>query len=482
MNWNELDHYLIGEAWTSTEAYANLEQLCDFGSRFAGSPGGRAARDFILNKFKAYGLSNAHSEPFDFLLWTRGECALQMLAPQPRTLRSAISLVYSPNADHIRAELVDCGIGSEQDFAKAIERVGAKQASPLHNKIAMVTTANPERGPSIHRREKYGRAVAAGAIGFIYVNHKPGLLAETGSLRPGRLAEIPAIGVSYEDGWELSRWARRGTVEVEMTVRNHSEMGQGFHVVGEIAGQNGESFATPAAERASRALEARVAKDETIIAGAHYDAHDISQGARDDGTGAVVVLELARILAPLKGQLKRTIRLIAFDAEELGVLGSSEYVKAHQADLGNVALMINLDGAAGAVDSHGFLTGGSKDTEAVIREYAKTFGYPLTLRDRVVTASDNFPFFMQGIPAISMIARNENPTLGRGFGHTAADTLDKVAEVELKQATMTIARMLARLAAHDGTLGARKSRDEIKQVLVNQDLERPLRAQDKWPF
>ena len=453
MNWKELDRYLIGEAWTSTEAYANLEQLCDFGSRFAGSPGNRAARDFILAKFQSYGLSNPHAEPFDFLVWTRGDCELNMLSPQARRLRSALALVYSPDAPGIRAELADCGIGSEQDFARYPN--GA-----LNGKVVMVTTANPERGPIIHRREKYGRAVAAGAVGFVYVNHKPGMLAETGSLRPGRLAEIPAVGLSYEDGWELSRRGRRGRVEVELNVHNRAGMGQGYHVVGEIPGQNGE----------------------TIIAGAHYDAHDISQGARDDGTGTVLVLELARILAPLRGQLRRTIRLIAFDAEELGVLGSGEYVKAHAADLARVALMINLDGAAGPVETHGFMTEGFKDTEAVLRHYAQSFGYALALRDRVVTASDNFPFFMQGIPAITMVARSENPALGRGFGHTAADTLDKVAEVDLKQATMTMGRMLARLADHDGSLGARKSREEIKQVLVDHALERPLRAQDKWVF
>jgi len=453
MNLKELDRYLIGEAWTSMEAYANLEALCDIGSRFAGSAGGRAARDFIINRFNAYGLSNVHPEAFDFLVWTRGGCELQMLAPAARSLRSAISLVYSPNAGHLRAEVLDCGIGSETDFAKHPD--GA-----LRGKISMVTTANPEGGPAIHRREKYGRAVAARAAGFIYVNHKPGMLAETGSLRPGRLAEIPAVGVSYEDGWELARWCKRGIVEVSMTVENQTGPGQGYHVVGVIEGKS----------------------EETIIAGAHYDGHDISQGARDDGTGTTVLLEIARILGSLQGQFQRTIRVIAFDAEELGVLGAGEYVKAHLGQLEPVSLMINLDGAAGPVDSHGFTTEGFRDTEVVLRGYAQDFGYPLSLRDRVVTASDNFPFFMQGIPAIMMLARTENPALGRGFGHTAADTLDKVAEVDLKAATMTITRMLARLANHQGSLGARKTQSELKQILIEQDLERPLRAQDKWPF
>jgi hypothetical protein len=448
MNLKELDHYLIGEAWTSTEAYANLETLCDFGSRFAGSPGGRAARDFLVDKFRTYGLSGVQSEAFDFLAWSRGRCDLQMLTPATRSLRSAISLVYSPNVDRLSAEVVDCGIGSEKDFAKHSDGM-------LRGKVTMVTTANPESGPSIHRREKYGRAVAAGAAGFIYVNHKPGLLAETGSLRPGRLAEIPAIGLSYEDGWELARWCRRGKVEIAMSVENRSGPGQGSHVVGEIKGQT----------------------DATIIAGAHYDGHDISQGARDDGAGTAVLLEIARILAPLQGQFQRTIRLIAFDAEELGVLGSGAYVKAHLRDLDQVALMINLDGAAGPVDSHGFSTEGFRDTEEALRDL-----YPVALRDRVVTASDNFPFFMQGIPALMMLARAENPLLGRGFGHTAADTLDKVAQVDLKAATMTITRMLARLANHAGSLGARKSQEDIKKILIEQDLERPLRAQDKWPF
>ncbi len=453
MNLKELDRYLIGEAWTSVDAYANLEKLCDFGSRFAGSPSGRAARDFILEKFKAYGLSNAHTEAFDYLAWSRGTCELKMLSPVERTLRSAISLVYSPNANRRRGELVDCGIGSEQDFAK-------KKEDEVKGKIAMVTTANPENRPTIHRREKYGRAVAAGAIGFIYMNHKPGMLAETGSLRPGRLAEIPAAGVSYEEGWELSRRAKRGQLEIEMSIHNECGPGQGFHVVGEIKGQS----------------------DDTIIAGAHFDGHDISQGAMDDGTGTVVVLELARMLGALKGQFKRTIRLIAFDAEELGVLGSAEYVKAHQHDLGSVSLMINLDGAWGPVGSHGFMTCGFKDTEAVLRTYLKDFGYPLTLRERVATASDNFPFFMQGIPTLFMMAHADNPAMGRGFGHTAADTLDKVSEADLKAPVMTISRMLARLANHEGSLGARKSREEIKQILIDQELEKPLRAQDQWPF
>ena len=92
------DKTLIAESWTSPDLYKNLETLCDFGSRFAGSPGGRAARDFILGKFRAYGVSNPRTEPFDFLVWTRGECTLSLRAPIAREREISSSSSYAASA------------------------------------------------------------------------------------------------------------------------------------------------------------------------------------------------------------------------------------------------------------------------------------------------------------------------------------------------------------------------------------------------
>ena len=97
MDINALDKKLIGEVWTSPDLYANLESLCDFGSRFAGTPGERQARDFILDRFSTYGLSNAHLDPFTYMGWRRGACQAQLIAPRNLPLSSAQSLVYSPS-------------------------------------------------------------------------------------------------------------------------------------------------------------------------------------------------------------------------------------------------------------------------------------------------------------------------------------------------------------------------------------------------
>ncbi|HZT11657.1 MAG TPA: M28 family peptidase, partial [Candidatus Baltobacteraceae bacterium] len=87
--------------------------------------------------------------------------------------------------------------------------------------------------------------------------------------------------------------------------------------------------------------------ESTVIAGAHRDAW--VYGVSDDGSGIAALLETARGLGELHRRgwtPQRTIRLIGFDAEELGELGSHAYVNAHLAELqrGCVAY-INVDEA-----------------------------------------------------------------------------------------------------------------------------------------
>jgi hypothetical protein len=119
MDLTSLDKSLIAESWTSRDLYANLETLCDFGSRFAGTPSEAQARDFIQEKFHKYGLKHIHLDPFNYLGWWRGKCALQVVAPRAQTF-DAISLVYSPStpAGGLRASIVDAGMGTEKEYAR----------------------------------------------------------------------------------------------------------------------------------------------------------------------------------------------------------------------------------------------------------------------------------------------------------------------------------------------------------------------------
>ena len=97
--------------------------------------------------------------------------------------------------------------------------------------------------------------------------------------------------------------------------------------------------------------------DEYIVIGAHYDhlgrgdsnsmapsqIGQIHPGADDNASGTAGVLELARLFAPLKGQLDRGILFLSFSGEELGLLGSSHWVQDPTKPLDKCVAMINMD-------------------------------------------------------------------------------------------------------------------------------------------
>ena len=86
--------------------------------------------------------------------------------------------------------------------------------------------------------------------------------------------------------------------------------------------------------------------DEWVIRGNHHDAW--VNGAGDPGSGMSVVLEEARALGELAKQgwrPKRTLIYAAWDGEEQGLLGSTEWVEAHDKDLREHAVAyVNSDG------------------------------------------------------------------------------------------------------------------------------------------
>lgn len=97
--------------------------------------------------------------------------------------------------------------------------------------------------------------------------------------------------------------------------------------------------------------------DEYVILGAHYDhlgrgtfdslapsqIGQIHPGADDNASGTAGVLELARLLAPLKGQLQRGILFASFAGEELGLLGSAAWVQDPTKPLDKAVAMLNMD-------------------------------------------------------------------------------------------------------------------------------------------
>jgi len=457
------EKHLIGEIWTTDEPYRNLEEFCDvIGARWAGSESERRGGEFLKAKLEQYGLQNVRLEPVPFGAWTRGHATLELTAPVAQSF-SCIALPYSPPGD-IEAELIDTGNGEADDF----ERLGEAVRGKVVIAAAETNPAGVRSKKLAHRTDKLRFAVDAGAAGMIFVNQNPGLLHITGGIGGpgGRPAAIIAVGTSWEHGQTILRLARRGggSARVKISVGgSFSPDNTSFNVVGEIPGTR--------------------SADEIVLAGAHYDGHDISQAALDDGAGAMVALEAARVLAALPPEaIGRTIRFVLYCGEEVGLLGSWAHTADHEAENADIRFMLNLDGAGrGKGGTESLVISGRPELVPYFEGHSQRSHYRMKITDELNSHSDHFPYAIRGIPTATLSSPDDSATLvGRGWGHTEADTFDKATVRGLQMAAMATARLLLEVAADDVFPGVRMGREELQAQLTELELDIALKRSGRW--
>ena len=432
-----MDDKILAELYASRAGADFIEELVTkHGSRFGGSQEERDASHFLVQRMLELGVDSSWTESFSCHGWTRKETTLEMTAP----FSKAFPCIALPNcpAGMVEAPLVYLGDGDPQSYADYREQ--------LKGAIAMVSTANPaffHRG--MHRGEKLGRAIEAGAIGFIWLRGEGGGLPETGSARFGQNCEVPVISISLETGMEILRAGKKGPIILKIWSNNAAAPTISYNAVGEIRG--------------------RTKPNEIIVIGGHYDGHDISPAAVDNGTGIAVILEAAKALATQKGRLDRTIRFIGFAQEEMGLLGSEAYVKAHKDE--NIVFMLNLDCAGNGYFGRLTLQGWSEDLAWLKQLFGQMHEGHVRIGDAIGTYSDMYHFSAVGFPSGSYASSNPSNNGGapRGFGHTYWDTLDKLNPRTIQLDAILVAKMIGRFATVNQLPFRKKTPAEITEKL-----------------
>jgi Zn-dependent M28 family amino/carboxypeptidase len=204
-----------------------------------------------------------------------------------------------------------------------------------------------------------------------------------------------------------------------------------------------------------------------------------------------VTLEVARALAAVaqaRGRgFARTLRFCWFAAEEIGLLGSWEYVRRHAGELDTIRFMLNLDTVGrGFPGTEAIITNGTPELVPYFQEMSRRMGYRLEVRDRFSSSSDHFPFVMNGVPAsgigtTQLAASATMGLVGRGWGHTPADTFDKANCTSLQAAAMVTARVLLRVAQATDWPGSRRSPQQVERQLDAAGLLEGLKRSGRWP-
>ena len=201
-------------------------------------------------------------------------------------------------------------------------------------------------------------------------------------------------------------------------------------------------------------------KDEIVVVGAHYDhvgyfspsasggteKDSIYNGADDNASGTVGMLEVARAFGLSKVKPKRSILFIAFCGEEKGLLGSRYYVDNPLFPIEKTVAMVNLDMIGrNSIDSL-ILIGWSysEDMKRIAEEENREIGFKFSYDgEKDFPRSDQANFARKGIPVIFFHSGEHEDY------HKVSDEVGKINFSKIEKVAKLCYRVVYRIANSD---------------------------------
>jgi carboxypeptidase Q len=440
------DAQILSEVREHSEAMQNSEYLGDaIGPRLTGSPQLKQANDWTAAKFREYGLTNVHLEPWTIAhSWMRGTARARIVSPTEHPLTIASAGWAPSTAGVLRGPVVYVDIKKDVDFEKyrgklkgalVIAQEPASLSPPKPDGFfgegnRPMQTPPPLKGQPVppspfaammavaRKRTEFYKQEGVAVV--LRDSNKPHALLNMTGIGGEQfdIGAIPTAFISGEGYRMLWRMQKHGPVQVEIEMTNSfsDKPVEVYNTVAEIKGSE--------------------KPDEVVILGAHLDSWDLGTGSTDNGTGSMAVLEAARALAKLNLKPKRTIRFILFSGEEEGLCGSVKYVEAHKAELEKISGVLVHDTGTGKVLTLA-LHDNYQDREIVDQVLAPL--KELKLLEPTMThmsGTDHLSFNEAGVPGFWALQDGAEYSKTH---HSQSDTFDKVWKDDLNQGAQVLA-------------------------------------------
>jgi hypothetical protein len=475
---------VLKRMWTlgmdSTHTWDLAQTFFDsIGPRLTGTPQGTQASDWVIKTYKSWGIDAKREQYGTWRGWRRGASHIDLIKPRMRSLE-AMTLGYSPSTggkDVVAGTIILPMVQDSSEFVKWLPNAKGKfvlisaayptcrpedewaaQATPeskarmdttivklvadwttrIRNTGYPVTAGNPTGNLGV-RLEKGG---AAGVIVSNLASPTGGAWG-TWTVYDTKNKTTPAIAMSCEDYGLIYRLTERKQGP-QLRVNAQSEsLGEVpvFNTLGTIRGTD--------------------KPNEYILLSAHFDSWDGSQGATDNGTGTIMMMEAMRILKTAYPHPKRTIMVGHWPGEEQGLNGSHAYAYDHPEVVRAIQAGFNQDNGTGRIQSTSGvgLPDGGAHMQAWLAKLPQEFQQQVSYTGVGAPATggtDNASFDCYGAPVFGLGA------VGWDYGsythHTNRDSFDKIVFDDLKS-NATLAAMLAYLASEDPTFITRERAD-----------------------
>ncbi|HZS46954.1 MAG TPA: M20/M25/M40 family metallo-hydrolase [Blastocatellia bacterium] len=432
------DQRIADEVKAHSELMKNLEYLCtQIGARLTGSPQMQRASDWTLQRFKDYGI-DAHLEdaeiPHGF---QRGIDTAMIVSPVQKIVGIHAAGWSKSTSGEITGNVVILQAESEEEFnAKykgklkdAIILAAPPSKLAPENEIpdnAYDAVIPPQRGVptqgqrGMGQRFNLNQALQAEQVGVqLRDSGKTDSLFNMGGAGGGyNESPFPSAFITHEDYSLLYRLASAGSVSMKVNITSHVTGPQKASIT--VAEIKGSEF-----------------PDERVIIGGHLDSWDLGQGATDNGTGSMAVLEAARTIHALGLKPKRTITFILFTGEEQGGVGVRTFITNHKAEMPKVDAVLVHDTGTGAVKSialENYYETAPTMTQ-IYQPLQEVFNLQ-PLSTRYFGSSDHVAFQREGIPAYFCV---QEPAHYRENHHSQTDTFDKVIPDQVNQGAAFLA-------------------------------------------
>ncbi|RYV02573.1 peptidase M28 family protein [Shewanella sp. OPT22] len=325
-------HTLMTAAKSSNLGYDIVESLTvEVGPRMAGTDKDLMAVDWAMNKFKQLGYDKIYKEPVKVPIWERGSASAEVTAPYPQPLvitalgGSVATPVNGLEAEIVRFDtLAALKAANPADVKGKIVFIDHKTERAINGAGYGKSVGGRSRG-AIAAAEKGAVAIVVRSIG---TDHDR--MAHTGMMRyKDGVNKIPAAALSAPDANQLNFMLKRNpnvTLKLNMTPENKG-FATSYNVIGEVIG--------------------RTKPEEIVLIGAHLDSWDEGTGALDDGAGVGIVMAAGKHILDLPQRPDRTVRVVLYAAEEIGLVGGKAYAKAHAKELQNHYIAAESDFGAG---------------------------------------------------------------------------------------------------------------------------------------
>ena len=402
-------------ALTSPLAFDIVKSLTvEVGPRIAGSKGDKRAVAWAQAKFSELGFDKIYTQPVRVRNWERGFADAQVVSPFPQ------QLVITALGGSIATP--DTGITAQVVMFESLTALAAAPLAEVSGKIVFLNT----RMQRDRQGRFYGKVVPNRVNGAVAAAKQDALaviirsvgtansrFAHTGVMRyDDAIHKIPAGAISTADADTLEAMLQGDqpvTLAVNMQAKDAGWQ-TSYNVIGEYTGTT--------------------RPDEVVLIGAHLDSWDEGTGALDDGAGVGIVTAAAKLVKETLGQPQRTIRVVLFAAEEIGLMGAYEYVRANKADLPNIILAAESDFGAGKIYQMD-----TRFADAVRDEpqslYKRLESLGVKLGNNTTNGGPDVSMLPKyGVPVIAL---KQDGTYYFDYHHTADDTLDKIDQDDLQQ-------------------------------------------------